>query len=280
MADFVYPSNDFDRTDQLMRMVGSFWENVFTQRFLVRDLVFSKGQLEQQTLQQMSELFDGVSRLKIPVFHKERWHFIRLLESDKNTGKAAQLLYDGEANYDPAGPFKYGVPRSLERFVWDAPTDLSDVRVMTNRIQDASRVLTQGVDFLLEKDSLVFRDDPFQDELIPKRDVIQDGEIVDTEIGLWAFHGLFDFQYLFEQFGYVLQLALESSDEYKDLINASFDALVEGTTAGSIHRPAGLQVQLDGQHPGKPRRQGEGRTSTGRHAPVLRVQPRAVPCQR
>jgi hypothetical protein len=233
---FEYPTNDFDRVGQLMGMVGSFWNNVFSQRSFVLDTVFAKGQLEQQTLQQMCELFDGVSRLKIPVFHKERWYSLKLLESDRNTGKAAQLLYNGEADYDAAGPYKYGVPRQLERFAWDAPTDLKDVKVITNRLHDAGRTLTLGVDFLLEQDSLIFQKDPFLDDFIVKRDVVVDGEITDREIALWAFHGDFDFQYLFEQFGYVLQLALESGQGYKDLINSTFDALVEGTTQQSVEQ--------------------------------------------
>ena len=231
---FRYPSNDFDRVGQLMGVVGSFWENVFDQRAFIHDTVFAKGQLEQQTVQQLRELFDGVSRFKLPVLHKERWHALTLLESDRNTGKAAQLLYDGSEVYDAIGPFQYGVPRALERFAWDAPTDLVDAKVITNRITNASLTLTLGVDFQLAQESVIFREDPFLNDLVPKRDVIVGNEVVDQEIRLWIFHGLFDFQYVFEQFGYVLQLALASSQGYKDIVNAAFDALTEGTHARSI----------------------------------------------
>jgi len=234
MADFLYPTNDFDRRNRLLAEVASFWNNVFGQREFVRDILFAKGQLEQQTVQQLTELFDSVSRFKLPPFHLERWYLITLLESDLNQGKAAQLLYDGEVDYDPTGPFKYGVPRQLNQFTWDAPAELVDTGVLVNRIHDASLTMTRGVDFLLEDGSLFFRENPFDNPLVPVRDIVVGQEVVDRQIGLWVFQAKFDWDYIFEQFGYVIQLSLESGDEYKGMINAVFDALVEGTTQRSV----------------------------------------------
>ena len=60
-------------------------------------------------------------------------------------------------------------------------------------------------------------------------------QVVDREINLWVYRGQFDWHTTYEQFGYVLGLhAAQSSQQYKDLVNAVFDALVEGTTARAV----------------------------------------------
>jgi hypothetical protein len=238
MADFTYPTTDFDRRDELMTTVGSFWSNVFDQREFVEDIVQAKGELENQTLVQLQELFDAVSRFKIPVFHLERLHFLTFLESDRNRGKAAALRYDestGEV-YSDLTSNRYDQPLPFAQSAWDLPAGFHDAFVISNRITDSSLTWTKGVDFQIVDGSIIFQENPFDNELVAKREIFEGDQVVDREMGLWAFRAKFDTEYLFEQFGYVLQLSADSSQRYKDLINASFDALVEGTTARAVEQ--------------------------------------------
>lgn len=235
MAEFKFPESDLDRVGALTGVIGSFWTNVFDQRFFVERITLAKGHLEKQTMQQMCELFNGVSRLKIPVFHRERWHLLSFLESERNQGRSASLLYDGEVDYDPASGIQYGVPPQRERSIWDAPIDLHDVKVLSNRITDSSVTLIEGIDFRLERGGVVFESNPFDNPLASIREIFNGNEVVDREIFIWAFMADFDFDYLFEQFGYVIESNLPSSEGYKRFINAVFDALVQGTTEKNIN---------------------------------------------
>jgi hypothetical protein len=201
---------------------------VFDQRFLAERIALGKGHLEKQTMQQMCELFDGVSRLKIPVFHRERWHLLSFLESERNQGKSASLLYDGEVDYDPASGIQYGVPPQRERSIWDLPTDFENVFVLSNRLTDSSMTMVRGIDFTLARGGVVFQNNPFDHPQAAVREIFNGNEVVDREIFIWAFQADFDFDYLFEQFGYVIESDLDSGEGYKKFINAVFDALARG----------------------------------------------------
>jgi hypothetical protein len=235
MAEFTFPESDLDRVGPLAGTFGSFWTNVFTQKSFTDRIALAKGHLEKQTMQQMQELFDSVSRLKVPVFHRERWHLLSFLESERNQGKSAALLYDGEADYDATSGIQYGVNPQRERSIWDLPELLVDVKVLSNRITDSSMTMIEGIDFQLQRGGVVFHADPFDHPMASVREIFVGNEVVDREIFLWAFMADFDFDYLFEQFGYVIESDLGSSEGYKKFINAVFDALVHGSTERNIN---------------------------------------------
>jgi hypothetical protein len=69
---------------------------------------------------------------------------------------------------------------------------------------------------------------------VATRELVQNGTVVDREAGLWAYGGEWDWGTTYKQFGYALGLSRASSAEYRDLVNAVFDALVQGPTAASI----------------------------------------------
>jgi hypothetical protein len=97
-----------------------------------------------------------------------------------------------------------------------------------------SSVLTAGLDYTIADGVVRFRENPFANELVPKRELLKDGQVVDRECGLWAYRGEWDWDTVYEQFGYALGIRLKSSEGYKQLVNAVFDALVEGTTVRSV----------------------------------------------
>ena len=128
------------------------------------------------------------------------------------------------------------MPARRARSAWDRPAGFTDTFVVSNRITNSSLTWTKGVDFQIVNGSIIFQENPFDNPLTAIREVFDGNTVVDREMGVWAFRAVIDREYLFEQFGYVLQLSLESSQRYKDLINAAFDALVEGTTVLAIQK--------------------------------------------
>lgn len=233
---FKYPNSDLDHGDRILSLLGSFWSQIYQGRDLAEQFSFARGQLTAQTFRNLMEYLATKSRFEIPVFHKEQWHFLELLESQINDASTSLAKYDGEFTYDPAGSLKYGEPVDSEFFAFPLPSDLHDVKLILNRISAPSLTWVRGVDYLIDKsnEAIVFRSNPFDTSLLPKRETLEDGVVTDSAVGLWLFRGDFDWQYVYSHFGYILNLRLQSSEYYKELVNAILDAIVEGTSARDV----------------------------------------------
>lgn len=227
----LYPSADFNRGNDLLVQLGSYWSQFFDDRDIVQVLMRGLGHLHAQVQQDFDETVASLSRLDIPPFHTENWYFLRLLESDRDR---VLNLYGEDLIYGPDGVL-YGAPTSrLEVFPLPITTfgPFAQIRFQIfNRLISPSRSLTSGLDFRLDRDRnlIIFSEDPFADELTAKRDVFDDsGALVDRELGLWVFHGEFDSDFIFRHYGFVVDAKDRSSDLYKLMVNALWDAHVEG----------------------------------------------------
>lgn len=233
MALYRYPQNELDIPDALLNVMGSYWATTYQGNTLIENLADVTGQAAQQTYLQLLELINSVSRFDIPLYHQSNWYSITVKESEINTDLT--LL----AKYRTPTPFKYSEPAVLEYGVShnqpyysiSKPANLVDVKLIFNRLIDPSAQLTQGIDFWLDESVIVFRDNPFTNNLIARRDILNSkGQIVDREMVLWLYRGQWDWDYVYEQFGYALRLKLQSSEGYKQFINAVFDAFCQGTS--------------------------------------------------
>jgi hypothetical protein len=238
MAVYRYPQNNFDTPELLLDLLGSFWANTYQGTALVGDLTSTAGQIAQQTYLHLLELINSVSRFDVPVYHQDNWYGLTIRESELNTDPSLlpqhttpssyQFLSDATLSYstDPQT-----VRQSLQLFVVTKPTGLENVKLIFNRLTSPTVELQNGLDYWITDSVIVFRDNPFNNPLIARRDLLNNsGQIVDRELVLWLYRGLWDWNTVYEQFGYALQLQLKSSEGYKSFLNAIFDALVEGTS--------------------------------------------------
>lgn len=237
MADFVFPSSDLDRPRQLLALLGSFWAGTYEGQDQVLSFSGSRGRIAQQTERDLLELIASVGRMDIQVFHKDNWYLHKILKSERNDAQTSLLKYDDPdvtAVYDSS--FQYDVPRNRILSAYPLPSNLKQVFLVMNRITSPSASLTHGVDFILDETSnaLIFREDPFDNPKFARRIIFEDGAANDEELALWLFMGDFDLERVFEQFAYVIGLRLESSESYRDLMNAIFDALVGGTARAQL----------------------------------------------
>lgn len=239
MATFRYPLNDFDRPDKLLGLMGSFWATTYQGNGLLEDLAETVGQMAQQSYSHFLELVNSISRYDVPLYHRENWYALRFRESEVNTDDSLieQYRTPANSNYDSAGNLTYGEIPGQTFYSITKPDDLVDVKLIFNRLTDPSVQLIQGIDFWVRDSVITVREDPFQNPLIPKRDIINAaGEITDRECVLWLYRGQWDWKYVYEQFGYALRLNLQTSQGYKDFINAIFDAFVEGTSIRTLQQ--------------------------------------------
>lgn len=233
MTLYRYPQNDFDRSDVLLNVLGSFWATTYQGNKLLEDLTTVAGQMAQQSYVQLLELINSVSRFNVPLYHQDNWYALTIRKSQVN---AASLWI---AKYTTGSPYQYSNPSQLnynvpvaaaQSYAVSKPKDLVQVRAIFNRLVDPSVELIDGIDYQLMEDQILFREDPFNNPKIAKRELLNAvGEIVDTELVLWMYRGQWDWKYVYEQFGYALRLQLKTSEGYKQFINSVFDAFNFGT---------------------------------------------------
>lgn len=230
---FRFPASVFDEPEKLLDVLGSFWSTSYRGSFPVESLLHARAQLDAQNHLDLLHLIACMSRYTVPVFRTDNWFLLRLPESGRNATAANLAAFDGAHAFD--GEVAWGLPVGTPKYLWALPEGLTRARLALNRITEASLTLTEGVDFIIdaERGVIAFRADPFASELVSIRDVVEDNEVVDREAALWLYRGEFDYATVYGQFGYALGVRLRSSEGYRELVNAVFDALVDGGTQHS-----------------------------------------------
>jgi len=242
MENPTYPEEDLNRGLRLLSLLGSFWSELFGDREKLRGHLQSSGHEQGRTHLEFLETVACLSRFTVPVFHREDWHLLIFKKSDAentpSTYREGDLVYGPQTGSVPeraAGFIQtYGGRDRADEVKAPLPSSLSDLPWnLQNLVMNPSLILTRGVDFAVERRAtgkvLAFKDDPFANPLIPRRQVVDEsGNQVDEEIALWAYGGQFDLNYVYVQFGYVLGLRLDSGQFYKDLLNAWWNQYLEG----------------------------------------------------
>lgn len=232
MSEYVYPATDFDRPKNMLALLGTFWAEVYQGKEQITSITAAKGQVENQTLTDLLAVADSFARGRCPIYHTDNWYLLRLRQSELNSAQVAVATFDSGLVFNAGASFD--VPARSTTFAFPVDGRLANVRQILNRFTEPSLLWTAGVDFLLSPGCITFRSNPFDDPRVARRHVYEDGQIVDEEAVLWLFKGEFDFDILYRQYGYVLNMQFESSLAYRNLLNAFFDALVGGTTASQV----------------------------------------------
>lgn len=227
---FTFPTL-YDDANRLLDTVGSFWADVYRGNNLVADTLHARAQIAAQAHLNLLELVASISRFKLPVFHTDNWYLLTLKESEVNAANLPK--WDG--TYTFGGAISYDTPVDNVLFTWAAPANLAKANVITNRITGATYVLSHGLEFALKDGALWFLNNPFDSDQVRIREVFDGNTLVDRECDLWIYRGEWDHASVFTQFGYAIGIHLQSSRNYKDLVNAVFDGLVEGTSLRCLH---------------------------------------------
>lgn len=227
MAKYRFPATVYDQPDKLLSALGSWWADDYDGVDQVRALVQGKALVESQTLQDVQELIAAMSRFTVPIYHTANWYPVFLRASERNTAQLTVGRYDAGLTYD-AGD-SYDRPRPTVTHAFPKPAAISQASLFTNQFTSPSLLWASGLHFTLTDDAVVFADNPFEDPRIATRPIYRAGQIVDTEAVLWLYRGQFDTQLLYQQFGYVFGIDDTSSEQYRTLLNAFYNAVVGGT---------------------------------------------------
>ena len=237
----------------LHEWLGSFWSEACGSRDLVATLQQARALRIAQLYLDLLEAIKLQDRSGAPVFHRERWHPVAIRRSTRNTGRPEmfRLGKDGmvlgrqtDSSEFPKGTeFELGSGRiSVEGAVFypfdEASLGLkSAATCATNRIADATVVLSPDHGFRILDGGIEFSaaEDPFEGEHadeFPKFEVATDDpkSPVDEEAVVWICDGMFDKGFIDDHLGYAIGLSGESSEVYKRVVNAAWNAVASGCT--------------------------------------------------
>ena len=225
--------------------ISSFWSKVFKDSDVAQALVSGTEETLSQAYFNLLEVILANSVHDIPVFHREKWQLLVFNESDKNRNAESLLKYGqgavygpqtSDSEFPPGQTFQYGGFASGKACSFKLPDQMVDVEsYLVNRIHEPSLVLTKGVDFYINNGVIFFKENPFENELIATRAIQdEDGNTVDRQIGIWALNSDHDFQFLFKNYGALIDIFLESSENYKQFLRSAWELFFVGPRITSL----------------------------------------------
>lgn len=231
-----YPTNDLDKPDQILPLLGSDWDEMYEGRQMLVDGIQARTGMAKQVHQDLVEAGDALSRQKCPIYHTELWLPIRLRESEMNSTDAAMWRFDDAGLPTLDTILAFDVALNGSSYTFTRPAAMVGCPVIINRITEPSLSLQHGFDYYLDpaRNALVFRQNPFDNALIAKQEIFVDGVAVDREIVLWGFQVQLDWELPYYHFGYMLDLRMPSSQGYLDVLNIIFDGIINGSSTGTI----------------------------------------------
>ena len=242
----VYPSNGRYASQQLQELLGTYWANYFGDKTVLSGLLGSRAVLFEQATQSMTEAAQLVARTSCPLVHNELWTPIYLKKSTMTDDSLAPLTYGADKalyGVESVPPYNrvFDYKSSLiagSNGVFPMPEDLRYVRMITNRIDNPSLALVEGVDFRIDHDEhlLTLPIDVFNDPRVSTRSVYDENGMVDIEVILWAFSSDVDLEYLWKHYGFVFDVKHETGQPYKDLLNAVCDTHAAGPSVDRLSK--------------------------------------------
>jgi hypothetical protein len=227
-----YPAYD-KFGDALIHTIGSFWYSYFEDRATLKTLYRAGGHEQEQVYLDFLTAVATISRFETPVFKTENWYLLVLKKSDRdhvyNTYGQTGLVYDGTYEYGDAQQREILFPLPDDPFFGK----LAQAKyTVYNRVVYPSKSWTAGLDVEIDyvRGVIKFRDDPFDSEYVARREVIDEAGIaVDEEVGLWLYKGEFDLDLVYKHWGFAVGVQLQSSEFYKEFVNALWDMYVLGS---------------------------------------------------
>lgn len=224
---YTYPNDVYDKPGNLLAVLGSWWADQYAGKEQVSAIVSAVAGTQQQSSQDMLELLDSMSRRTVPIYHTDNWYELRLSQVDQTAVTAANVLqYDDGVQYD-AG-YTYDSRAVKPYFSHTLPAGLREVPVLLNQFVAPDLLWTPQLDYSVTPTTIIFYADPFTDPRVRKQPVYKGGVLVDYVAVLWVYRGQWDWDTIYQQFGYVLKLRMQSSRGYRDILNATYDAMLTG----------------------------------------------------
>jgi hypothetical protein len=233
LSTYTYPQDVYDKPANLLALLGSWWAEQYAGSEQMAAVVEAMSATQQQTSQDILELLDSMGRHTVPIYHTDNWYALRISQvSQTLTTDANVIRYDTDLVYD--GGATYDTPAMARRFSHTLPAALVEIPLIMNNFVSPEIIWAADTHYSYTANSILFFTDPFADPRIVKQLVYKDGVVVDTIATLWVYRGKWDWDTIYQQYGYVLQLRMQSSAGYRDVLNAVYTAMLNGGAGGNL----------------------------------------------
>lgn len=226
----------FENGQILLEMLGTFWALWFNEKDTLKNCLDGQGQQYFESYLQWVDAFNCVSKETVPTYASRQWKLLVLSQSEQLTADQLKISYGTNLIWGETIK-RFGDLADTQFFSYPLDVTFMDCSHIVNRLIDPSMILTRDIDFFIDPDKHIigFVKDPMTDPLSPIRHVVDDtGAVVDTQIGFWAANVQVDQQMIWQQFGYVLNIWMQSSDFYQQFISALWDSLVQGPSKSAV----------------------------------------------
>jgi len=233
----------------LYNWLGTFWQRIYQDSALMKATMDGTGVETAQLYLDFMEAIGLLNRNNVPAYHRERWHYATIKQSEADTGNAAALKLgmsptivigpQTDPSYPAGAMFKLGGNASYSNVVayplhLDGMTDV--ITCITSNIARPAVVLVRDRDFVISGDTVFFTkdNDPFLVEgwsRKPTRD--------DVELALWCCDMLVDRDYVYNYLGSVLNIQTPSSEFYAKMMGAIWTLYNKGSSLAVVRSALG-----------------------------------------
>ena len=213
--------SDFTNPEILHKTLGEYWYSIYYGNEQIGNYVAALCFNREQWDNQFRDTKNALSRHKIANFETVKVKPFKLLQSKFLESSKIYPKYDGK--YDHMGKIYYDVP-IYSSFTAEIPKEIVKIGYIANKLLDPTVIL----DGTIVNNTLKFTENPFKQDFRTENIYDENGKIVDKAITLWFFDVEIDKEDVYYQYGYIFNIKLPSSEQYKELINILYDSLING----------------------------------------------------
>ena len=213
---------DFENFHILHKALGDYWYLLFGKTEQVGTYIASTAEMYKQISQEMHELINSLSRYDIDIFRTYRNYPIKVKKSDYIEYSEVLPQYNGEYIFD--GRIRFDNPVIIKPRI-KVPSNIVSVGSIVNTLNNSTIEIT---DIVIDNGYIELPFDPFTKEFFVEE---VDGE---DQVTIWLKDVKIDYDDLYTQYGYALDIKLPSSERYKDIINTYTNCLVNGGSKNNI----------------------------------------------
>jgi len=216
-----FPLNNIT-SEQFRALSGDFWTETAPQQSFLEALSAGELLLAQNALKNLYDAANLKSLITAPVYYQPETKGFGLKLSEMTV---------------VTGGFSFPLPENLV-----------SVEYFATSPSESAVVYLTDVDFSIDTaaETLTFVENPFTNT-----NLTQTTQDDDTLVWVWCVDAKFDHNYLYNYYGFVLNLVQESSEEYKELLTIIWNAVVGGTSRLDILKLLALiyDVTLENEIP-------------------------------
>lgn len=229
----IFPFDDLDKPTTAGRLLGSWLGQDYHGNDETRAIVEGLFETFRGTDLLRDFLIKLSDRQTVPLAIPLGPTPVRLQESQANASAAIPRYAEG---FRYGEGLQYGRPVRHAGWYFPLLAQLTEIGLLVDAPETPTRCWFPGIDFTLEADRILFRENPFDDASLVTEVIWSEGRPTDREIRLWAVGASDDQLDVQTRYGFVTGFLGPSTAAYRRFVNSVWDAWTRGTSLDAVQR--------------------------------------------